>query len=121
MSSKNGSKRGSRPVPFPRMTARPGSFRRYEPPMRGLRPPKECGIPGFSPARRSSSILGRALFKGARIEACQRVLNPGEYFMMFSDWRQLPLMSDAVRAGGVVWRGVVAWVRTPNQASFKRQ
>jgi site-specific DNA-methyltransferase (adenine-specific) len=70
--------------------------------------------------------LGRALFKGARVEACQRVLNPGESFMMFSDWRQLPLMSDAVRVGGVVWRGVVAWnkgraVRTPIQADFKRQ
>jgi site-specific DNA-methyltransferase (adenine-specific) len=60
------------------------------------------------------------------IEACLRVLKPGGYFMVFSDWRQLPLMSDAVQAGGVIWRGIVAWdkgrgARAPNKAYFKHQ
>ena len=60
------------------------------------------------------------------IEACLRVLKPGGYFMVFSDWRQLPLMSDAVQAGGVIWRGIVAWdkgrgARAPRKSYFKHQ
>jgi site-specific DNA-methyltransferase (adenine-specific) len=60
------------------------------------------------------------------IEACLRVLKPGGYFMVFSDWRQLPLMSDAMQAGGVCWRGVVAWdkgrgARAPHRAYFRHQ
>ena len=60
------------------------------------------------------------------IEACLRVLKPGGYFMVFSDWRQLPLMSDAVQAGGICWRGIVVWdkgraARAPHKAYFKHQ
>jgi len=32
---------------------------------------------------------------------------------MFSDWRQLPLATDALQAGGFIWRGVVVWDKTP--------
>lgn len=28
---------------------------------------------------------------------------------MFCDWRQLPTATDALQAGGWVWRGIVAW------------
>lgn len=28
---------------------------------------------------------------------------------VFSDWRQLPTMTDAVQAGGWVWRGLATW------------
>ena len=57
---------------------------------------------------------------------CVRVLKPGGYFMAFTDWRQLPVMTDAVQAGGVVWRGVVAWnkgrgARAPHKGYFKHQ
>ncbi|MDR0439913.1 MAG: site-specific DNA-methyltransferase [Candidatus Accumulibacter sp.] len=60
------------------------------------------------------------------IEACLRVLKPGGHFLVFSDWRQLPLMSDALQAGGVSWRGIVAWdkgrgARSPRKAYFKHQ
>ena len=60
------------------------------------------------------------------IEACLRVLKPGGYFLVFSDWRQLPLMSDALQAGGVSWRGIVVWdkgrgARAPRKAYFKHQ
>jgi site-specific DNA-methyltransferase (adenine-specific) len=60
------------------------------------------------------------------IEACLRVLKPGGYFLCFSDWQQLPLMSDAVQAGGVIWRGIVAWdkgcgARSPRKGYFKHQ
>ena len=31
---------------------------------------------------------------------------------VFSDWRQLPVTSDALQCGGWVWRGVVPWDKT---------
>jgi len=33
----------------------------------------------------------------------------GAFMAIFSDWRQLPLMSDALQAGGFVWRGTAVW------------
>ena len=60
------------------------------------------------------------------IAECVRALKPGGYFMAFTDWRQLPLMTDAVQAGGVFWRGIVAWdkgrgARAPHKGYFKHQ
>lgn len=43
---------------------------------------------------------------------CVRIVKPGGYLMSFTDWRQLPAISDAIQAGGWVWRGVVAWDKT---------
>jgi len=40
-----------------------------------------------------------------------RSLKPGGLFLVFTDWRQLPITSDAFQAAGVVWRGVVPWVK----------
>ena len=56
------------------------------------------------------------------IVECVRVLKPGGYFMTFTDWRQLPVMTDAVQAGGIFWRGIVPWdkgrgSRAPPRAS----
>jgi DNA modification methylase len=34
---------------------------------------------------------------------------PGAVVCAFTDWRQLPTMSDAVQAGGWVWRNIVTW------------
>ena len=39
----------------------------------------------------------------------QRVVVPGGVVGMFTDWRQLPTTTDAIQAGGMVWRGVVPW------------
>ena len=55
-----------------------------------------------------------------------RVLKPGGYFLAFTDWRQLPVMTDAVQAGGVFWRGVIAWdkgrgSRAPHKGYFRHQ
>jgi site-specific DNA-methyltransferase (adenine-specific) len=41
--------------------------------------------------------------------AAYRACRPGASIAVFSDWRQLPTMSDALQAGGWVWRGVGAW------------
>ncbi len=57
---------------------------------------------------------------------CLRVARPGAYCLMFSDWRQLPAATDALQAGGWVWRGIVVWdkgrgSRSPNTSYFRHQ
>lgn len=43
---------------------------------------------------------------------CLRLTRPGGLLMLFTDWRQLPAVSDSLQAGGWVWRGIVPWVKT---------
>ncbi|WP_067799879.1 DNA-methyltransferase [Actinomadura formosensis] len=38
-----------------------------------------------------------------------RLTNPGGVCLVFTDWRQLPSVSDALQAAGWVWRGLVVW------------
>jgi len=60
------------------------------------------------------------------ITEAMRVLRPSGYFMAFTDWRQLPVMTDAIQAGGVFWRGVTVWdkgagARAPHKGYFRHQ
>lgn len=53
-------------------------------------------------------------------------LRPGAYALCFSDWRQLPLATDAFQAGGLLWRGVIPWDKTessrgPHTGYFRHQ
>ncbi|AMK10839.1 DNA-methyltransferase [Pseudodesulfovibrio indicus] len=53
-----------------------------------------------------------------------RVAKPGAPLMMFTDWRQLPAMTDALQAGGWLWRNIVVWDKPtarPAKGEFKRQ
>ena len=54
-----------------------------------------------------------------------RVAKPGAVFCCFTDWRQLPTTTDAIQAGGWVWRGVVPWDKTegirPSMGRFASQ
>ncbi|WP_247751794.1 hypothetical protein [Citrobacter freundii] len=34
-----------------------------------------------------------------------RLVKSGGYAMVFTDWRQLPTLTDVFQAGGFVWRG----------------
>jgi site-specific DNA-methyltransferase (adenine-specific) len=43
---------------------------------------------------------------------CWRVTRVGGSVLVFTDWRQLPTTTDAVQAGGWVWRGIVVWDKT---------
>jgi site-specific DNA-methyltransferase (adenine-specific) len=43
------------------------------------------------------------------LSECRRILKPGGVVMLFTDWRQLPTTTDAIQAGGLVWRGIVVW------------
>lgn len=39
----------------------------------------------------------------------RRVLVPGGLVVVWTDWRQLPTVTDAVQVAGFVWRGVFVW------------
>jgi site-specific DNA-methyltransferase (adenine-specific) len=54
-----------------------------------------------------------------------RVTKPGGVCVLFSDWRQLPVTTDALQAGGWIWRGIVPWDKTesarPDKGRFRTQ
>jgi site-specific DNA-methyltransferase (adenine-specific) len=43
------------------------------------------------------------------LNAARNASVPGAVLCSFIDWRQLPVLSDAVQAGGWSWRGVAVW------------
>jgi site-specific DNA-methyltransferase (adenine-specific) len=43
------------------------------------------------------------------LTACHAVARPESLCCVFTDWRQLPYLTDAVQAGGWVWRGIGVW------------
>ena len=46
------------------------------------------------------------------LNACRQASTPGAVLCSFIDWRQLPMLTDAVQAGGWTWRGVAVWDKT---------
>ncbi len=38
-----------------------------------------------------------------------RAMKNGAPVLLFTDWRQLPITTDAMQAGGFVWRGIMPW------------
>lgn len=56
---------------------------------------------------------------------CYEKLNPGGLAIVFSDWRQLPVTTDAMQAGGFTWRGIGVWDKTcgarPYKGGFRAQ
>lgn len=63
----------------------------------------------------SEMWMGRAL----------SIAKPGAIIAAFTDWRQLPVTSDAIQCGGWVWRGIVPWDKTeaarPQKGWFRNQ
>lgn len=59
------------------------------------------------------------------LSECWRITKPGGCLLCFTDWRQLPVMTDAVQAGGWVWRGIAPWDKTeaakPQKGWFRHQ
>lgn len=56
---------------------------------------------------------------------CWRVAKQGSLFACFSDWRQLPTVTDAFQGAGWIWRGVYVWDKTesvrPQLGQFRNQ
>lgn len=58
------------------------------------------------------------------LSECLRVTKPQGVVLMFTDWRQLPATTDALQAGGWIWRGVVPWYKPaarPQAGRFSAQ
>jgi site-specific DNA-methyltransferase (adenine-specific) len=49
-----------------------------------------------------------------------RVTKPGRALCCFTDWRQLPTTTDAIQAGGWVWRGVAPWIKRTYRPAMGR-
>lgn len=55
------------------------------------------------------------------LAAARAACRPSAHAAVFSDWRQLPTMTDALQAGGWTWRGVAVWSKAygrVNSAGF---
>lgn len=58
------------------------------------------------------------------LSECWRVTKPGAPLLVFTDWRQLPSLSDAIQAAGWFWMGVVPWNKKssrPQIGKFRNQ
>lgn len=53
----------------------------------------------------------RSFFAWSTLWLCalQQLCRDGAVICCFTDWRQLPVMSDALQAGGWVWRNIATW------------
>jgi len=49
-----------------------------------------------------------------------RALKPGGLLLVFTDWRQLPITTDAVQSAGAVWRGIVPWYKQASRPMADR-
>lgn len=58
-------------------------------------------------------------------EAARRLLRPGAPAIVFTDWRQYPLVAHAFQAAGFRWRGTVVWDKglraLPRRGRFRQQ
>jgi len=46
------------------------------------------------------------------LKACRLASKDGGHLCVFTDWRQLPTLTDVVQHAGWVWRGVLVWDKT---------
>lgn len=68
----------------------------------------------------------RSFFAWAQLwlSECWRISKDGSPLLVFSDWRQIPVMSDAIQAAGWTWRGVIVWNKPtarPDKGRFRNQ
>lgn len=55
---------------------------------------------------------------------CRRIARDGAPLMVFTDWRQLPALSDAIQAADWKWLGIIAWDKKsarPQIGKFRQQ
>ncbi len=59
------------------------------------------------------------------LSQCHRILKTGAPICLFSDWRQVPITTDALQAAGFTWRGITVWDKTemgrPSMGRFRAQ
>lgn len=64
-------------------------------------------LPGFHGDTRDQRSFG--FWATLWLSEALRLTKPGGVCMVFTDWRQLPVTTDALQAGGWMWRGIVPW------------
>jgi site-specific DNA-methyltransferase (adenine-specific) len=50
----------------------------------------------------------------------REIVAPGGLCAVFTDWRQLPITTDALQAAGWVWRGIVPWDKIGGRPALGR-
>lgn len=79
--------------------------------------------PEFSGDNRDQRGFG--LWSALWLGLCREATRPGGLVACFTDWRQLPTTTDAVQAGGWVWRGIGVWDKTeaarPQKGRYRNQ
>ena len=66
----------------------------------------------ISPAQKNQGSRTKRftlVFWATLCSECWRVAREGSPLLVFTDWRQLPSLTDAIQAAGWLWRGVVVW------------
>ncbi|GAA3718079.1 site-specific DNA-methyltransferase [Streptomyces tremellae] len=79
-------------------------------------------LPDFGGDRRDQR--GYTYWLSSMLAASLAAARPGASALVFTDWAQLPATSDALQAGGWVWRGIIPWRKTiarPTRDGFKRE
>ncbi|MDD3906416.1 MAG: site-specific DNA-methyltransferase [Candidatus Omnitrophica bacterium] len=56
---------------------------------------------------------------------CYKKLSSTGSLLCFTDWRQLPTVTDAIQVAGFIWRGIYVWDKTeaarPDRGRFRHQ
>ncbi len=59
------------------------------------------------------------------LSRCREIAAEGALCVLFTDWRQLPVTTDYIQAGGFVWRGIGVWDKgeatRPQLGRFRHQ
>ena len=85
---------------------------------------KTLGRPCFLGDQKDQRSHGR--WCAEWLTECYRIAKDSAYLLCFTDWRQLPTMTDAVQWCNWAWRGIVAWdkgraARAPHKGYFRHQ
>lgn len=85
---------------------------------------KLCGRPSFGgDAKDQRSFTWWTMLW---LTLCRPLLRDGGYVLVFTDWRQLPAVTDAFQAADLLWRGIIAWdkggaSRAPHKGYIRHQ
>lgn len=81
-----------------------------------------CLMPDFEGDALDQRSWTRWMAEAFRLaRACSK---PGAVLCAFTDWRQLPAMSDAIQWAGWLWRGILPWDKKnarPQPGRFRQQ
>ena len=85
---------------------------------------KLCGRPSFSGDLKDQRSF--TWWTMSWLTHCRAALKVGGYCLVFTDWRQLPAVTDAFQSADLTWRGIVAWdkgnaSRAPHKGYLRHQ